>query len=162
MKIFTDQVDQQITYYGPGEVCQCTLIRISPGTLSFFYYQHWLFEDSQHNYDYKLAYLYQFQVYEQFKMLKTYRSLRTLYTVHVRHTLFQSPHKSLPFCQIALRSTSTNMSEIDGNTVLAQSLKKQVCITLFWMLSFIVPYLNLTSVRVHIKCTNEKCQRERM
>lgn len=67
-------------------------------------------------------------------MLKTYRSVRSLYNVHVKRTLIQSSHKS-SFCQIALKSTSAKMTEVDGNTVLAQSLKKQVSdITIFDML----------------------------
>lgn len=69
-------------------------------------------------------------------MLKTYRSLRSLYGVHVKNTLFQSPQKNTRICQVVLNSTGAAMAEVDGNTILAQALKKQV--SYFYIIDFLV------------------------
>lgn len=59
-------------------------------------------------------------------MFKTYRSINSLYKAFARPQAFNTLHSSSQFCQVALKSTRAEMSDVDGNTLVAQSLKKQV------------------------------------
>lgn len=76
-------------------------------------------------------------------MLKTYRSLRSLYGIHVKNTLFQSSQTNNRICRVVLNSTSAAMAEVDGNTILAQALKKQV--SYFYIIDFLVDKNSSTS-----------------